>query len=128
MAEHFDALLAGARAIGELLGHTCCRGGNVTARIYEDKTRQVRQKILRCLDMRMMDGDLIIPTCLRTPTLILPNGHFMKLYYDPDNQGQYAYQFLSDGQGFMQPQGDIRASIVPRGFRELPANVRELID
>ena len=25
---------------------------------------QVRQKILRCLDMRVLDGDLVVPTCL----------------------------------------------------------------
>ena len=128
MAEHFDALLAGARAVGELPSCTHCKDGDATARVYEDETTQVCQKILRCLDMRVMDGDLVVPTCLRMPTLILPTGHFMKLYYNPDDQGQYASQFLVNSQGFMQPRGDIRASIVPRGFRELPADVRELID
>ena len=123
MAEHFDAMLAGTRTIGKLPGHTRCRDGDVTARVYEDETRQVCQKILRSLDMRVMDGELIMPTCLRTPTLILPTGRFMKLYYNPDNQGQYTSQFPVDGQGFMQPRGDIRASIVPRDFRQLPANV-----
>ena len=55
---------------------------------------QVRQ---RCLDMRVLDGDLVVPTCLQTPTLILPTGHFMQLYFNPDRQGQYASQFLEDG-------------------------------
>ena len=41
MAEHFDALLAGTRAIGELPGCTCCRGSDVTVRVYEDETTQV---------------------------------------------------------------------------------------
>ena len=96
--------------------------------MYDDEAQQVCQKILRCLDMRVMDGDLIMPTCLLMPTLILPTGHFIQMYYDLDAQGQYASHFPTRGQGFLQPMGDIRASIVPRDFRVLPANVREVID
>ena len=96
MAEHFDALLAGACAIGELPSCTRCKGGDVTAWVHEDEATQVHQKILRCLDMRVMDGDLVVPTCLRTPTLILPTGRFMRSYYNPDDQGQYASQFPVD--------------------------------
>ena len=103
MAEHFDAMTAGARAIGELPGWTRCRDNDVTTRVYEDEAKQVRQKILRYLDMRVMDGDLIVPTCLRTPTLILPAGRFVVMYYDPDAQGWYASQFPIGGQSFMQP-------------------------
>ena len=128
MAEHFDSMTAGARAIGDLPSHTRCKDDNMTTRIYEDEVRQVRQKILRCLDMRVMDGDLVMPTCLRMPTLILPAGRFVKMYYDLDAQGQYASQFPTGGQGFMQPQGDIRTSIMPRDFRELPADVLEVVD
>ena len=69
-----------------------------------------------------------MPTCLRTPTLIFLVGRFMQLYYNPDNQGQYTSQFPVDGQGFLQPRGDIRTDIVSRGFRQLPDNVREFID
>ena len=96
--------------------------------MYEDEAWQACQKILRCLDIRVLDGDLIVPTCLRMPTLILPTGHFMQLYYNPDAQGHYASQFPSGGQGFLQPVGDIRESIMPRGFRVLPADVREAVD
>ena len=78
--------------------------------------------------MRVMDGDLVVPTCLRTPMLILPAGRFVQLYYDPDAQGQYASHFPTGGQGFLQPRGDIRTSIVPRNFRILPADVREVIN
>ena len=46
MAEHFDALLVGARPIGELPSHTHCRDGNMTAWVYEDDTTQDCQKIL----------------------------------------------------------------------------------
>ena len=103
MAEHFDAMTAGTCALGDLPGRTHCRDDDATAHIYEDGVRQVCQKILRNLNMRVMEGDLVMPTCLRTPTLILPAGHFTKMYYDPDAQGQYASQFPTRGQGFMQP-------------------------
>ena len=78
--------------------------------------------------MRVMDGNLIVPTCLRTPTLILPARCFVQLYYDLDAQGQYASNFPTRGQGFLQPRGDIRTSIVPRNFRILPDDVRGVID
>ena len=78
--------------------------------------------------MRVMDGNLVVLTCLRTPTLILPARRFVQLYYDPDTQGQYASDFPTRGQGFLQPRGDIRMSIVPRNFRILPDDVREVVD
>ena len=73
--------------------------------------------------MRVMDGNLVVPTCLRTPTLILPVRRFVQLYYDPDAQGQYTSHFPTGGQGFLQPRGNIRTFIVPRNFRTLPADV-----
>ena len=86
------------------------------------------KRFFRCLDMRVMDGDLVVLTCLKTPTLILPTGCFVQLYYDADAQGQYASHLPAGGQGFLQPRGDIRTSIIPRNFRILPADVREVID
>ena len=61
MAEHY-AMLAGARALGNLPERTHCRDSGVTARVHEDEAQQVCQKILRCLDMRVMDGNLVVPT------------------------------------------------------------------
>ena len=90
-------MTAGAHAIGNLPGRTHCRDDNATTRIYKDEVRQVCQKILRYLDMRVMDVELIMLTCLQTPTLILPAGRFTKMYYDPDAQGQYASQFPTGG-------------------------------
>ena len=128
MAEHYDAMLVGARALGDLPERTRCRDSSATARVHEDEAQQVCQKILRYLDMRVMDGDLIVPTCLRMPMLILPARRFVQLYYDPEAQGQYASDFPTGGQGFLQPRGDIRTSIVPRNFRILPDDVREVVD
>ena len=78
--------------------------------------------------MRVLDRDIVVPTCLCTPTLILSPRHFVQLYYNPDVQGRYASQFPSRGQGFLQPRGDIRASIVPRDFRALPIDVQEAVE
>ena len=128
MAEHFNAMMIGTRSVGQLPNRGHCRDPEALARVYEDEAQQACQKILRCLDVRVLDGDLVVPTCLRIPSLILPTGHFMQLYYNPDAQGQYASQFPSGGQGFLQPRGDIRESIVPRGFRELPDDIREVVD
>ena len=113
-------MLVGARALGDLPKCTRCRDSSAMARVHEDEAQKVCVKILRCLDMRVMDGDLIVPTCLRTPTLILPAQCFVQLYYDPDAQGQYASDFPTRSQGFLQPRGDIRTSIIPRDFRILP--------
>ena len=128
MAEHFNAMLSGAHAISNLPGQTHCRDSGATSHIYDDEVKQVCQKILRCLNMRVMDRDLIVPTCLQMLTLILPTGCFIQMYYDPDAQGQYASKFPSGGQGFLQPRGNIRTSIMPRNFRVLPTNVRDFID
>ena len=128
MAEHYDAMLVGTRALGDLPKRTHCRDLSMTARVHKDEAQQVCQKILRCLDMRVMDGDLIVPTCLRMPMLILPARRFVQLYYDPDAQGQYASNFPTRGQGFLQPRGDITTSIIPRNFRILPEDVREVVD
>ena len=100
-----------------------CRDEDVTTCVYEDEAKQVCEKILRYLDMRVMDGDLVMLTCLWMPTLILPIGFFVKMYYDPEGQGQYTSQFPTRGQGFLQPRGDIRTSIMPRDFCILPADV-----
>ena len=128
MAEHFDGMMIGAHSIGKLPSQGRCRDPEAITCVYKDEARQACQKILRCLDMRVLDGDLVVPTCLRMPTLILPTGHFMQLYYSPDAQGCYALQFPTEGQGFLQPRGDIRVSIIPRGFSALPADVREAVD
>ena len=119
MAEHYDAMLVGTHALGDLPERTRCRDSSVMAPVHE---------ILRCLDMRVMDGDLIVPTCFRTPTLILSARRFVQLYYDPDTQGQYASDFPTRGQGFLQPRGDIRMSIIPRNFRILPNDVQEVVN
>ena len=77
MAEHFDTMIPGTRAIGQLPNQGHCKDSEALACVYEDEAQQACQKILCCLDARVLDGDLVVPTCLQTPTLILLTGHFM---------------------------------------------------
>ena len=105
MVEHFDAMMLGAHAIGQLPNQGRCKDSEALAHVNEDEAQQACQKILRCLDARVLDGDLVVLTCLQMPTLILLTGRFMHLYYNPDAQGRYASQFPSGGQGFLQPRG-----------------------
>ena len=90
MAEHFNTMMIGTRSVGQLPNRGHCRDPEALAHVYEDEAQQACQKILCCLDVRVLDGDLVVPTCLQMPTLILPTGHFMQLYYNPDAQVQYA--------------------------------------
>ena len=120
MTKHFDAMIIGKCG--------CCKDSKMTTRVYKEEARQACQKILRCLDMRVLDGDIMVPTCLHMPTLILPHQYFQQLYYDLDNQGCYASRFPTGGQGFLQPRGDIRTYIVPTDFRVFPTDVQEAID
>ena len=98
MTEHFDTMIIGTHHQGELPKHGHCKDPKETAHVNEEEARQARQKILRCLDLRVLDGDIVVPTCLHMPTLILPPKFFLQLYYNPDIQGHYASQFLSGGQ------------------------------
>ena len=41
MAEHYNAMLVGTRALGNLPKHTRCRDSSVTARVHEDEAQQV---------------------------------------------------------------------------------------
>ena len=64
MAKHFDAMMLGTRSVGQLPNRGHCRDPEALARVYEDEARQACQKILCCLDVRVLDSDLIVPTCL----------------------------------------------------------------
>ena len=113
-------MMIGNHSVGQLPNWGHCRDPEALARVYEDEAWQACQKILRCLDVRVLDSDLIVPTCLRMPLLILPTGHFMQLYYNPDTQGQYALQFPSSGQGFLQLRETFEGPSSQEDFRVLP--------
>ena len=122
MAEQFNTMMVGAHSIGELPSWGHCRNSDVATCVYKDEAQQVCQKILRCLDMRVLDGDLIVLTCLLMPTLIplpdttiqMPRGN--KLPSSPVE----ARASCNPGETFKHlssPETSV-----------LPANVREVMD
>ena len=64
MAKHFNAMMIGTHSVGELPNQGHCRDPKALASVYEDEARQACQKILQCLDVRVLDGDLVVLTCL----------------------------------------------------------------
>ena len=70
-----------------------------------------------------MECNIIVPTCLRTPVLILDPKECMRRYHDPTLQGVFPTNFPVKGFGFVQPRNDLRRSIIPPNFRELPSRV-----
>ena len=60
MMEHFDAMIVSAHHLGGLPKRRHCKDMQMTTWVYQDEAHQVTQKILSCLDMRVLDGDLVI--------------------------------------------------------------------
>ena len=60
MAEHFNAMLVGAHSIGELPIQGHCTDAEVAPPCVQGRG----QACTKCLDMRVLDGDLVIPTCV----------------------------------------------------------------
>ena len=81
---------------------------------------EVLRRILSYKDCRKVDCGIIVPTCLRTPTLVLPPSECMRRYHNPCLQGLFAHKYPKNGFSFVQPRGDIRDSIVLPDFRRLP--------
>ena len=81
---------------------------------------ELLRKILSYKDYRKMDCGIVIPTCLRMPTLVLPPSECMRRYHSQHLQGLFAHKYPENGFGFVQPRGDLRDSIVPLDFQRLP--------
>ena len=81
---------------------------------------ELLRKILSYKDCRKMDCGIVVPTCLSTPTLVLPTSECMRRYHSPHLQGLFAHKYPENGFGYVQPRGDLRDSIVLPDFRLLP--------
>ena len=57
------------------------------AKVYLQEMYLVIQKTLGYLGLRMLDGNIVILTCLCMPTLVPPPSLFQKCYLDPLKQG-----------------------------------------
>ena len=76
----------------------CCRPGHKktkkeTSDVYKKERMELLRKILSYKDCRKVDCSIIIPTCLRMPTLVLPPVECMQRYHNPCLQGLFAHKY-----------------------------------
>ena len=119
MAQVYDMMYAGVRDIGLLLPLSR-KTKKETSDIYKQERMELLRKILSYKDCRKMDCGIVMPTCLRMLTLVLPSSECMRRYHSPHLQGLFAHKYPENGFGFVQPRGDLRDSIVLPDFRQLP--------
>ena len=118
MAQVYDLMYARAHDIRLLLPRSC-KNKQEMLDIYKQERMELIWKILGYKDWRKVDCHIIVPTCLRMLTLILPPAKCMRRYHDPCLQGLFAHQYPDNGFGYVQPRGELRLSIVPPDFRQL---------
>ena len=88
---------------------------------------ELLRKILSYKDCRRVDCGIVVPTCLRTLTLVLLTSECMRRYHNPHLQGLFANKYLENGFGYVKPRGDLRDCIVPLDFRRLPELATEVL-
>ena len=115
MAQVYDLMHAGAHDIG-LLPPRSHKTKEQMSDVYRQEWMELLWKILSYKDCRKVDCGIVVPTHLRTLSLVLPTPECMRRYHDPCLQGLFAHKYPENGFGFVQPRGDIRASIVPPDF------------
>ena len=115
MAQVYDMMYAGAHNIGLLLPRSC-KTKKETGKVYRQERMELLRKILSYKDCQKMDCGIVVPTCLRMPTLVLPSSECMRRYHSPHLQGLFAHKYPENGFGYVQPRGDLRDSIVPPDF------------
>ena len=72
MAQVYDMMYAGAHDIG-LLPPRSCKTKKETGEVYQQERMELLRKILSYKDCRKVDCGIVVPTCLRMPTLGAPN-------------------------------------------------------
>ena len=123
MAQHYDLMVAGSRHIGYLPERSSRKTAEDVAALFLRERGELLTKIRSYVDNRTMECNIIVPTCLRTPVLILDPKECMRRYHDPTLQGAFPTDFPVNGFGYVQPRNDLRRSIIPPNFRELPSRV-----
>ena len=123
MAQHYDLMVAGSCHIGYLPDRPSRKTAEGVAELYHKETGELLNKIDGFLQNRIMECGIVVPTCLRTPVLILDPRECMRRYHKPELQGAFPTKFPIEGFGYVQPRNDLRRSIIPPNFRELPARV-----
>ena len=123
MAQHYDLMVAGSRHIGYLPERSSRKTAEDVAALFLRERGELLTRIRSYVDNRIMECGIVVPTCLRTPVLILDPKECMRRYHDPTLQGAFPTDFPVNGFGYVQPRNDIRRSIIPPNFRELPSRV-----
>ena len=123
MAQYYDLMVAGSCHIGYLPDCPSRKTAEGVAELYLKERGELLNKIDGYLQNRKMECGIVVPTCLRTPVLILDPRECMHRYHKPELQGAFPTQFPVEGFGFIQPRNDLRRSIIPPNFRELLARV-----
>ena len=123
MAQHYDLMVAGSRHIGYLPERSSRKTAEDVAALFLQERGELLTRIRSYVDNRIMECGIVVPTCLRTPVLILDPKECMRRYHDPILQGAFPPDFPVNGFGYVQPRNDIRRSIIPPNFRELPSRV-----
>ena len=115
MAQVYDLMHARARDIG-LLQPWSSKTKKEMSDVYKQERIELLRKILSYKDCRKVDCGIVVPTCLRTPMLVLLPSECMRRYHHPHLQGLFAHKYPENGFGFVQPRGDLRDSIVLPDF------------
>ena len=123
MAQHYDLMVAGSRHIGYLPERSSRKTAEDVAALFLRERGELLTRIRSYVDNRTIECNIVVPTCLRTPVLILDPKECMRRYHHPTLQGAFPTNFPVNGFGFVQPRNDLRRSIIPPNFRELPFRV-----
>ena len=126
MAQVYDMMYTGARDIG-LLPLRLCKTKKEMGEVYQQERMELLRKILSYKDCRKVDCGIVVPTCLRMLTLVLPTSECMRRYHNPHLQGLFTNKYPENGFGYVQPRGDLRDCIVPLDFRRLPKLATEVL-
>ena len=116
MSQVYDMMYAGAHNIGLLLPRSR-KMKKETGEVYWQERMELLRKILSYKDCRKVDCGIVVPTCLRTPTLVLPMSECMHRYHNPHLQGLFTNKYPENRFSYVQPRGDLRDCIVPPDFR-----------
>ena len=123
MGQYYDLMVAGSRHIGYLPDRPSHKTAESVAKLFLKERGELLNEIDGFLQNRIIECGIVVPTCLRTPVLILDSRECMHQYHKPELQDAFPTQFPVEGFGFVQPRNDLRRSIIPPNFRELPARV-----
>ena len=115
MAQVYNIMYAGARNI-RLLPPRLCKTKKETGKVYEQERMELLRKILSYKDCRKVDCGIVVPTCLRTPMLVLLMSECMHRYHNPHLQGLFANKYPENEFGYVQPRGDLRDCIMLLDF------------